>query len=384
MDTDLIKTFKKNLVTAITKINRKLKTNKLINFEHLLYSLCLMNGNDESYDSALLKLKNKKILNVSKTALIKSRLNTDDIYFQYVNDNLLDNIYKKDEPKIIAVDGTHVQLPYELIKYGFKSNKKKTYCSAIISVLFDVEKKIPINYILSKNKNERDALLMQTIYINKNDIVIADRGYFSYPLLSTLTEKGIKFIFRLKDNSYNFLIDDETNDYTAENVNQSNINLRIITYYVDKKKYILGTTIFDKNIKYFTDLYWKRWGVEIHFRHSKYDLSLKRLESKTEKTLLQDIAIHNFIFIISSYFQNMSESNIKPGYKINTACHLNMTINEVLFHLLFKNNTVKNNEEIMRLFNNAKAKLVQIKKNRSYPRLAIRPGSRWRIYLGAN
>jgi hypothetical protein len=80
----------------------------------------------------------------------------------------------------------------------------------------------------------------------------------------------------------------------------------------------------------------------------------------------------------------MSESNIKPGYKINTACHLNMTINEVLFHLLFKNNTVKNNEEIMRLFNNAKAKLVQIKKNRSYPRLAIRPGSRWRIYLGAN
>jgi hypothetical protein len=58
------------------------------------------------------------------------------------------------------------------------------------------------------------------------------------------------------------------------------IRFRIITYEINNKKYFLGTTIMNKTVAYFKDIYWKRWSVEINFRESKYLLSLNNILSK--------------------------------------------------------------------------------------------------------
>ena len=93
------------------------------------------------------------------------------------------------------------------------------------------------------------------------------------------------------------------------------IKLRIIKYVINKKVYYLGTTIYNQNIEYFKNLYWKRWKVEINFRYSKYNLSMNNIKSKTKNSIIQDIYIHNFMFIISSYLQYSLTDNLDNSLK---------------------------------------------------------------------
>ena len=61
------------------------------------------------------------------------------------------SVYIMNEQRIIAIDS---------IKHGFKISRNKHYYIALISTLFDIERKIPINYNLSTNCNERYALIL--------------------------------------------------------------------------------------------------------------------------------------------------------------------------------------------------------------------------------
>jgi len=141
----------------------------------------------------------------------------------------------------------------------------------------------------------------------------------------------------------------------------------------------LGTTIYDKDINYLKNTYWKRWKIEIHFRYSKYNLSLKELKSKTENSIRQDIFIHHFIFIVSSHFQYMLQENIKKGYKINTSNQLDTTINNLLYLFLYNKATNKNIYEIERILNICKENIIEDKKNITNPRITKRPKNRWDI-----
>jgi hypothetical protein len=79
------------------------------------------------------------------------------------------------------------------------------------------------------------------------------------------------------------------------------INFRIIKYTIDDKLYCLRTTIHDEGIEYFRNIYWKRWKVETNFKYSKYNLSMNNIKSKSKESMIRNIRIHNFIFIIGSY-----------------------------------------------------------------------------------
>ena len=88
-------------------------------------------------------------------------------------------------------------------KYGFALNKSKTHCFGMLSSLFDVNNEIPINYSYYTHKNERIALVDQIKYLHKNDVIIADRGYFSKKIIKTLYDNNISFIMRIQNKMYN-------------------------------------------------------------------------------------------------------------------------------------------------------------------------------------
>jgi len=82
------------------------------------------------------------------------------------------------------------------------------------------------------------------------------------------------------------------------------INNRIVNYRVDNSEdeyYLLTNLTY--SINELKDLYWKRWSVEIHFKESKYNLALNTINLKTENSLIQEIYIHNLIFILYYYFK---------------------------------------------------------------------------------
>jgi hypothetical protein len=59
--------------------------------------------------------------------------------------------------------------------------------------------------------------------------------------------------------------------------------------------------------------------------------------------------------------------------------HLNIIINNILYLLLYKNNT-KNIKEMVRILNISKETLVYVERNRHYERIRKKPTSKWCQY----
>ncbi len=106
--------------------------------------------------------------------------------------NVLDTTNK---PRIIAVDGTTLAfLKNDGIKLKVRDD---SYSTASCSCLYDITNDVPIDYFLS-NKPEREALKIQLNCIKPNDILVVDRGYYSYDFLKTFEANSVKFVCRVK------------------------------------------------------------------------------------------------------------------------------------------------------------------------------------------
>ena len=117
------------------------------------------------------------------------------------------------------------------------------------------------------------------------------------------------------------------------------IKFRIITYKINDNDYFLGTTIMNKTISYFKNIYWKRWRTEINFRESKYLLSLNNIQSKNINKVNQDIYSHNILSIIYSYFRNQLEKTLPIGKFINTKNLLFLIMSNLLYLIFYKKMT---------------------------------------------
>jgi hypothetical protein len=259
------------------------------------------------------------------------------------------------------------------------ASSNKTYCQGIISCLYDINNRIPINYFLLKTKDEREAFRNQIKYLRRGDTVIFDRGYYCYDLVEKLDLIGVNYIFRIKSNKKEVqkMIKDNITDFSFIN---KKINNRIVYYRVDNSKedYFLLTNL-NKSLDEMKELYWKRWQVEIHFKESKYNLSLKTINLKTENSLMQEIYIHNLIFILYYYFKIDYENPIlKSKYKVNNKVGIKIFSENIIYLLIYNKITNK-------CFNIIKRMIIIIGLNLQYiqiikknnERKRIRPYAKW-------
>jgi len=352
-------------------------------FIDVLYFCLYKNGNSCSSSMANINMYINDIIDVSDNSFIQMRHSINYIHFKQISDELVDFIYKNNnETRFIAVDGTYIPLSIELKKYGFMTSKKDTYCIGLICSLFDVKKKILINYKLCKKRNERNGLMKQINYLRQGDTLIMDRGYFSKELLFIFDNMKIKTIFRMKINS--LMIKDiirkgQTDMRTTIIYKNKSIKFRIISYNLNGNHYFLGTTIMNHKTEYFKELYWKRWSIEINFRESKYILSLNNILSKTENKIKQDIYSHNILFLISSFF-NINLQKILPTNKfINTKNLLYLITNNILYLIMYKNLSSSTKEKIKKICMSLLKTLVTKYPNehRHYERIRVKPIGKW-------
>ena len=111
--------------------------------------------------------------------------------------------------RILAVDGTHVPLSKNLVNDGFINERSslpseltpnKTYVNSLISGLYDVYNNTIVDLNISSSNSERKTYMQQFDYLQTNDIIIHDRGYYSDKLLYELNELQVFPIFRMKKN----------------------------------------------------------------------------------------------------------------------------------------------------------------------------------------
>ena len=210
-----INIFIKNINTKLNEYNNILTIRKRkIDFKSLYYFLIKYNMNTtSSYNTTIIDIfNNNEIDDITYQSFINKRNNIDISIFQTINDDLIKSLYKhinQNENKnnnytfkignntyrLKACDGSQLIFLHSLNNH-FKSNKNNTYTYTTLSCLFDIELKIPINYMLS-NSDERSILINQFDYLDNNDVLVTDRGYYSENLINKLNEKKINYVSRI-------------------------------------------------------------------------------------------------------------------------------------------------------------------------------------------
>jgi hypothetical protein len=388
MNIDKIKNFQKILNNNIKNINNKIiKRNRKIDFRDIIYGSIYKSINNTSYEDVTYQI-NKSFINkninktITKSAFIQKRNDIPNEYFLNINDSFINFIYKTiKKPRIIAVDGSFLNLYKNFDKYGYEyASENKNYCKAIISCLYDIDNKIPINYYLFKKRDERNAFKEQIKYLRTGDIVIFDRGYFSYDIIEKLNSKGINYIFRLKYNKkeVQYMKNNNINNYIFK---IKNINYKTVSYKINdsEEDYYLFTNLIHKSIDELKDLYWKRWKVELHFKESKYNLSLNNINLKTENSLKQEIYIHNLLFILY-YFFNIENNDylLKTKYKINNKTGIKIFSENIIYLLIFNKLTKSCFEKIKKYFKLIIINIVYIPDIKpKFERKRKRPYGKW-------
>ena len=147
---------------------------------------------------------------ISASAFTDARAKLDENIFKIINQriiNVYDNetagLYLWQNHRIFAVDGSKINLPHELVNNGYKTPSDNAYYpQGLVSCLYQLKSRIPVDFDLVNRGDERKCALSHLRSLKQNDVVVYDRGYFSYAVLYYHVKECIYPIFRLKKNSF--------------------------------------------------------------------------------------------------------------------------------------------------------------------------------------
>lgn len=488
-----------NLNNELDKYNDSLTLRKRKNdFKMFFYFLIQYNFNSSSsYETTNVAIyNNNESCDSSYQAFVKKRNNVDIKIFVDINNKLINSLYKHicDDKnynykfkindiyyRLVACDGSQLNFLYSL-NDNLKANKHNTYTYGNLSCLYDVELKIPINYMMS-NEDERSLLIKQFTSLNNNDILIADRGYYSSNLIKKLNENKINYVLRIskhnkfyidnidlinkskegcidiktenlklfwyktnkdidkdmdnlkkiiekiknkideckkqvkidnlqydnlhKQNKEKFVILDKIKSKTNNNANYNKIKLLNKELKINREKknelkliieknndeietlnkqlqklnnekneiemsnkstYYIITNLQTLDMEKIKEIYKKRWTVETHFKQAKELTKLNSMNNKNYEYIKQNIAITQFIFLISGYIQYILNKKISKNKMLNNTSLLTSIKNKLIYYLLKKR--IKDKEKIIigllkKLFKCLLPKTITIKhKNR--------------------
>ena len=117
MNIGIVIIFAKFIKSCLSGTNIDTCRNKYITFKDIFYFCSHKNGNSFSYSLANYHMKMKNITNVTDKAYLIKRNSIDPIYFEKINDYLLEHLYKNNgTPRILGIDGTYLPVSINLKK----------------------------------------------------------------------------------------------------------------------------------------------------------------------------------------------------------------------------------------------------------------------------
>ena len=298
---------------------------------------------DELWDSCdRLNLPLPQNGSIAPSSFCAARLKLDENIFKKINQKIIAAYAQEDKwlgHRIFAVDGSKINLPRKLISSNYKlPSKNANYPQGLLSCLYQIKSQMPFDFSLVSHANERICAKHHLHTLEKNDVVVYDRGYFSYVMLHHHFDSKIHAVFRLQKNSYtvikNFFLSNETDTivtiYPSSTLKKTihcknpdleivPIKLRLIKYQIGKKTYCLGTTLINQNqysnTQNFIDLYHARWGVEELYKISKQIFCIEDFHAKSERGVKQEIYAHFALITMNRIFANKAGADLnQPNY----------------------------------------------------------------------
>ena len=223
--------------------------------------------------------------------------------------------------RLFAVDGTKLNLPRPLVAAGYRTPSDNAYYpQGLLSCLYRLRSRIPVDFDLVAHANERKAALSHLDALADNDVVVYDRGYFSRALLCAHIARGLHPVFRLQANANGaaaaFVKSDdadrvvEISTGAGREGGRGKTALRLVKYEIAGSAYVLGTTLLDRRmypVADLSDLYHERWGVEELYKVSKQLIDIEDFHGRSERGVRQELFAHFVLIALTRLFSNHGE-----------------------------------------------------------------------------
>ncbi len=250
---------------------------------------------------------------------------------------------------VFAFDGSKYNLPAtDAIRKRFDPNSglanpgRGHYPQALISTAYDVFRRIPVagTVVSMQDADEREEAERMLPYIPDNSVLLFDRGYPSYDLIHFLRKNySGYYLFRCPAKSTfpaveNFVRSDQNESVIyinpssnflkkADNKKKSEaepIKLRVIkSVSYDGTVSVLLTNPHDKKkftAKLITELCFRRWKVENHYRDEKIFLEIEKFHTRTVNGILLELFAVLSMTVISKTLMRLSLSgDAEPQFK---------------------------------------------------------------------
>lgn len=284
---------------------------------------------------------------VTAAAFGNARAKLDEAIFKTINTEVIQKYeetqddYRWKHHRLFAVDGSKINLPKQL--QGDDSYRTPSdnayYPQGLVSCLYQLKSKLPVDFDLASHLDERVMALNHLRVLNQDDVVVYDRGYFSYYMLHSHHHKGIHAVFRLAMKSYK-IIDEfmasaetdrtvviEPNVKTRYKIRQQHpdiefipLSLRLIKYVIGDTTYTIGTTLTDTQdykAEEFPDIYHARWGIEELYKISKVLIDVEDFHGQTERGVKQELFAHFVLITFARIFANQTNDVLMLNKKSN-------------------------------------------------------------------
>lgn len=221
---------------------------------------------------------------------------------------------------VYGVDGSRYDLPATAeIRQKFDPNSglqhpgKGHYPQCLVSTVYDVFRRLPIaRTVVPVNSSERDEVRSLLKFIPLVCVLLFDRGYPSYELISYLLRKFRRyFVFRCPARStfpavQAFLASGKEEDEICVDPSSNYLNkmpkkqrkelqaikLRVIKLVSpDGTVSVLLTNLYDKEkfpAQDIISLYFRRWEVESYYRDEKIVFEIEKFHGKSYNCVLQE------------------------------------------------------------------------------------------------
>jgi putative transposase len=218
---------------------------------------------------------------------------------------------------LYSIDSTIIDLCFSLFPWAdFRTHK----AGIKLTVKLDLQGNIPC-FITDSNARQHDVKKIRDVPLERGDVVAFDRGYTDYEYFSSLCDKGIYFVTRLKTNARYTRVRKNTVVEGKNIVSDYEIRIpalgktprlrKIIARDPETKKRIVLLT---NNMKWsaatVAGVYKRRWQIELFFKAIKQNLKIKRFYGNSKNAVMTQIWIALIVYLLFYILKMKTKSTV--------------------------------------------------------------------------
>ncbi|MES2206354.1 MAG: transposase [Pseudomonadota bacterium] len=255
--------------------------------------------------------------------------------------------------------------------------------------------------------------------LEPGDLIIFDRGYFSYLMLYQVLASEQHGVFRLQQGTTNplvtkFLIseqDDTVIEYAPSTTVKYGLKkrghtqdfqplaVRLVKCKIGDETHVYATTLMDQtnySVECFFNLYHGCWGIEELYKVSKQFIDVEDFHSQTERGVKHEIYGHFLLINLARLFETDARNNLfDDGQSAQFNCTTSWPETGKVFKINFKHCLLvvgRHLEELLLVtgqiiagwLDKAMAVVARISQRnrpgRRYPRRSFKPRTRWNSF----